>query len=71
MAVKILNRKNVRSRALYASLLISSFALYYCYCGIRTYNDKAYTFPKFFGQFVNFRIFIKFSIHWVKKTSKF
>ena len=39
--------------------------------GIRTYNDKAYTSPYLFGQFFNFRIFIKFFIHEVKKTSKF
>ena len=38
---------------------------------IRTYNDKAYTSPHLFGQFFNFRIFIKFFIHEVKKTSKF
>ena len=37
----------------------------------RTYNDKAYTSPHLFGQFLNFRIFIKFFIHEVKKTSKF
>ena len=37
---------------------------------IRTYNDKAYTSPHLFGQFVKFRIFIKFFIHEVKKTSK-
>ena len=37
----------------------------------RTYNDKAYTSPHLFGQFFNFRIFIKFFIHEVKKTSKF
>ena len=37
----------------------------------RTYNDKAYTSPHLFGQFFNFRTFIKFFIHEVKKTSKF
>ena len=37
----------------------------------RTYNDKAYTSPHLFGQFFNFRIFIKSFIHEVKKTSEF
>ena len=37
----------------------------------KTYNDKAYTSPQLFGQFSNFRIFIKFFIYEVKKTSKF
>ena len=36
-----------------------------------TYNDKAYTSPQLFGQFSNFRIFIKIFIHEVKKASKF
>ena len=36
----------------------------------RTYNDKAYTYPHLFGQFFNFRIFIKFFIHEVKKNIK-
>ena len=37
----------------------------------RIYNDKADTPPQLFGQFVNFRLFIKSVIHEVKKTSKF
>ena len=37
----------------------------------RTYNDKTYTSPHLFSQFFNFRIFIKFFIYEVKKTSKF
>ena len=37
----------------------------------RTYNDKAYTSPHLFGQFFNFRIFVQYFIHEVKKTSKF
>ena len=59
--------------------------LYLCFCHsnsnflqefyvqwfLRTYSDKAYTSPHLFGQFFNFRIFIKFFIHEVKKTSKF
>ena len=32
----------------------------------RTYNDKAYTSPQLFGQFFNFRIFIKYFIYEVK-----
>ena len=48
------------------------FYLYVFSCTFqRTYNDKAYTSPHLFGQFFNFRIFIKFFIHEVKKTSKF
>ena len=42
------------------------FTLFY---NERTYNDKVYTSPHLFGQFFNFRIFIKFFIHEVKKTS--
>ena len=37
----------------------------------RIYNDKAYTFPQHTGKFFNFRIFIEFFIHEVKKTLKF
>ena len=37
----------------------------------RTFNDKAYTYPHLFGQFFNFRIFIKFFIYQVNKISKF
>ena len=49
------------------------FTLPYCRLNLlkRTYNDKAYTSPQLFGQIYNFRIFIKFFIHEVKKTSKF
>ena len=36
----------------------------------RTYNDKSYTSPHLFGQFFNFRIFIKYFIHEVKKNIK-
>ena len=36
---------------------------------VRTFNDKAYTSLKLFGQFFNFRIFFKFFIYEVKKTS--
>ena len=39
--------------------------------GVRNYNDKAYTSPQLFGQFFNFRIFIKLFIYDVKKPSKF
>ena len=35
----------------------------------RTFNDKAYTSPQLFGQFFNFRIFIKFFIYEVNKPS--
>ena len=38
---------------------------------VRTYNDKAYTSPQLFNQFLNFHIFIKFFIYEVNKPSKF
>ena len=37
----------------------------------RIYNDKADSYPQHVGKFFNFRIFIKFFIHEVKKTLKF
>ena len=37
----------------------------------RIYNDKADRYPQHDGQFVNFRIFIEFFIHEVKKILKF
>ena len=37
----------------------------------RIYNDKADSYPQHAGKFFNFRIFIEFFIHEVKKTLKF
>ena len=37
----------------------------------RIYNDWADSYPQHVGKFVNFRIFIEFFIHEVKKTWKF
>ena len=37
----------------------------------RIYNDKAYTSPHHVDKFFNFRIFIEFFIHELKKTLKF
>ena len=52
-------------------LLYKNITRYILTSARRTYKDKAYTSPHLFGQFFNFRIFIKFFIHEVKKTSKF
>ena len=37
----------------------------------RIYNDKADNYPQHGGKFFNFRIFIEYFIHEVKKTYKF
>ena len=37
----------------------------------RIYNDKADSYPQHAGKFFNFRIFIEFFLHEVKKTLKF
>ena len=37
----------------------------------RIYNDKADSYPQHVGKFFNFRIFIEFFNHEVKKTLKF
>ena len=37
----------------------------------KTFNDKAYTSPQLFGQFLNLRIFVNFFIYEAEKTSKF
>ena len=50
------------------------FAFYTSWPGFkleRIYNDKADSYPQHTGKFFNFRIFIEFFIHEVKKTLKF